>query len=137
MSKLNALKNIAKQHGDSAVKLGRQLKLPEIEGKELHITRIDWSQAIVKDANGNPVVVEATGEVEVKRYPVVVFAEYPDAYYAGGDALNQTVSAWVDEYDGDVDALNADLSTEGGIAIALKKQEKSNGRTYVAMYVLD
>lgn len=136
MSKLSRLREIAQAHGDSALKLGKQLSIGDIEGQELHIVRVDFSKAIVKDERGNNVVDAETGAVVEKSYPVVQFAEYPDSYYAGGDALNQTVSAWRDEYNGDIAALNADLESEGGIKVAFKKESKKNGRSYVCMYVL-
>ena len=135
MSKLSKLRQIAQTHGDSAVKMGKKLSIEDIENKHLHIVKADWSKAIVKDADGKPVVDE-DGTVMEKAYPIVVFAEFPDAYYAGGDALNMTVSEWRDEYNGDMDALNADLAEEGGIGVAFQRQKKNSGRTYVAMFVM-
>lgn len=134
MSKINELRKIAQTHGDSAVKMGQKLTIDDIQNEHLHIVRCDWSKAIVKDENGKPITDE-NGEAVEKAYPIVVFAEHPEAYYAGGDALNMTVSEWRDAYGGDMDALNADLEAEGGIAVAFQKQKKPNGRTYVAMFV--
>ena len=79
MSKLANLRKIAKAHGDSAVKMRKKLSIDDIENQHLHIIQCDWSKAIVKDEEGKP-VIDDNGTVLEKAYPVVVFAEYPEAY---------------------------------------------------------
>ena len=60
-----------------------------------------------------PVAVDVA-TLQGKTFPVFVFSEYPDHYYNGGLILMKIVEAWLAEYDGDLSALSADLTTNTG-----------------------
>ena len=77
---------------------------------------LDREQLTTTQLNGQtltPIAVDIAA-IQGKSFPVFVFSEYPDHYYNGGIILMKIVEAWLGDYEGDITALNEDLSTNTG-----------------------
>lgn len=77
---------------------------------------VDREQLTTDELSGKtvtPIAVDIA-VLQGKKFPVFIFAEYPDLYYNGGLILMKIVEAWLSSADGDIDALNDELSTNTG-----------------------
>lgn len=68
-------------------------------------------------------------------FPVFTFAEDETKYFSGGKALREMVEAWIEEYDGDLSAVNDDLRTEH-VKIRMRKVTTKGGKTFTAVAIL-
>lgn len=72
---------------------------------------------------------------EGSRFPSFAFAEDTTKCFTGGMALIQMADAWIDEYDGDMQAINDDLRAEP-VRIRMEKTTTKNKRTYTRVTIL-
>lgn len=110
--------------GKSAITAGREkLETEDVIGKKLHIGAIDFLPK--RDENGEPIVDE---DGVVEEYVVVTV---DDAYYyCGGTVLTGLCKGWLENYD-NVEALNDDLASEGGVDIIITKRTgRKSGNSY-------
>ena len=70
-----------------------------------------------------------------KTFPILIFAEYPDRYYAGGTLLAKMCTAWTAEF-GDVATASAALSDEGGVKIKFMAGKTKSGNNLTNIIVL-
>ena len=112
---------------DSILKMGEQLATDDILMRPLTIERVEISRAVDEKTK------------EVKLYPVMVFKEYPGAYYSGGTMLKKTIDALAIAF-GDNPAtdlrlpkLNEHIDSEGGPVIVIYKPE---GKDYYVPAIL-
>ena len=68
-------------------------------------------------------------------FPVFTFAEDTSKYFSGGKALREMVEAWIEEYDGDLSAVNDDLKAEP-VKIRMRKVTTKGGKTFTAVAIL-
>lgn len=68
-------------------------------------------------------------------YPVFTFAEEPSKYFSGGTALSEMVDNMIDEYDGNLADLNADLQKEY-LKIKLIKTKTKRGYNFTKVIVI-
>lgn len=71
-----------------------------------------------------------------KRYSVVNFAEYPDHYYCGGQALTNICDKWIEAYEGDIVQANLDLKEAGGCRVKIEKVRTSKGNPFVKVTII-
>ena len=69
------------------------------------------------------------------HYCVVTAQEYKDNFYTGGMVLTKIVDKWISLYDGDMDALNADLMSEP-VQVQLSEGKTKNNRNLTTVVVL-
>ena len=94
----------------------KNLKAAAQKATTLSDLMLDRDQLSTDTLNGQtvtPIAVDVA-TLQGKTFPVFVFSEYPDKYYNGGLILMKIVEAWLADYDGDLSALSADLSTNTG-----------------------
>ena len=110
--------------GKSAITAGREkLETEDIVGKKLHINAIDFLPK--RDENGDP-IADDNGEIE----EYVVVAVDDGYYYCGGTVLTGLCKGWMENYDS-VEALNKDLTSEGGVDIIINKRTgRKSGNGY-------
>lgn len=102
---------------------GREkLKTEELLGKELTITHFDF--ASISD------------DGDTKTYPIILFDEYPNHYYAGGTIFTKMCMAWVVEYDGDVERASQDLYESGGVRIKMSATRTRNGNNLTSVEII-
>ena len=68
--------------------------------------------------------------------PVFSFAEDATKYFNGGKALKEMVTAWLDSYDNNRDAINAELK-KSPIKVKLEKITLRNGNKFTKVTVID
>lgn len=68
-------------------------------------------------------------------FPVFTFAEDETKYFSGGKALREMVEAWIEDYDGDLSAVNADLQVEP-VRIRMRKTTTKAGRSFTDVGIL-
>ena len=68
-------------------------------------------------------------------FPVFTFAEDENRYFSGGKALREMVEAWIEDYDGDLSAVNDDLRAEH-VKIKMRKVTTKGGKTFTAVTIL-
>ena len=69
------------------------------------------------------------------RFPSFIFAEDDTCCFSGGLALIEMADAWVEAYDGDMQAINESLQREP-VRIKLEKTKTKNKRDYTRVTVL-
>lgn len=69
------------------------------------------------------------------QFPVFVCSELPDRYFRGGDALTKVFNAWMDEANGDIDALNAELLNIDGVKMGITLTTTKKNKPYYAVTV--
>lgn len=72
---------------------------------------------------------------EGSRFPSFIFAEDENCCFSGGLALIEMADAWVEAYDGDMQAINESLQREP-VRIKLEKVKTKNKRDYTRVTVL-
>lgn len=96
-------------------------------------TKIDTTDVVAKYPEG--ITVTAVDMIEYEKdgkpveYPVFLFAENENAFYAGGIVLKKIAQAWVSPFDGDYTAMSAELKNQGGVKIKLSVGRSKNGNT--------
>lgn len=96
-------------------------------------TKIDTADIVAKYPEG--ITVTAVDVVEYEKdgkpieYPVMLFKENPKAFYAGGIILKKITQAWVAPFDGDYNAMSAELEAQGGVRIKLEVGRSKNGNS--------
>lgn len=73
---------------------------------------------------------------EDKSYPVFSFSEDNGKFFSGGVALKRIVDNWVEQYGGDMAAINEDLQAEN-VKIKMEKVKTNSNRTFVKVEILD
>lgn len=68
-------------------------------------------------------------------FPVFTFAEDTSKYFSGGKALREMVEAWIEEYDGDLGAVNDELRRES-VIIKMRKVNTKKGKTYTTVTIV-
>ena len=96
-------------------------------------TKVDTADIIAKYPEGITVTTVDMIEYEMDgkpiEYPVFLFAENENAFYAGGVVLKKIARAWVSKFDGDYSAMSAALAESGGVKIKLSSGKAKNGNT--------
>lgn len=72
---------------------------------------------------------------EGSRFPSFTFAEDDTLCFSGGMALIQMADAWLEGYEGDIQAINEDLMREP-VRIQLEKVMTKSKRTYTRVKIL-
>jgi len=72
---------------------------------------------------------------EEKSYPVFTFSEDETKFFSGGVALKRIVDNWLQNYGGDMAAINDDLQAEN-VKIKMEKIKTSTGRTFVKVDII-
>lgn len=82
-------------------------------------------------------VITTTGDNGMpSTYPVLAFAEDKDKFIYGGKALNDIVTMWLANFDGDVEATSAALKAAGGVKIRLVSAKTKQGRNFTRVEVI-
>lgn len=93
-------------------------------------------------ANGLTIVMAEVAQTTDKKtgapkdYCRLVFAEEPTKYVNGGSALTKVVKSWLANFDGDVEAMNRELTASGGVKISTSKIDLPDGNPYTVVNVL-
>lgn len=69
-------------------------------------------------------------------YPVLAFAEDVNKFIYGGKALNDIVTTWLANFDGDIEATSAALKAAGGVKIKLVSAKTKQGRNFTRVDVI-
>lgn len=69
--------------------------------------------------------------------PVYWIAEDDKIFGKGGNALASIFREWVSGYNGDFEAMSADLAKSGGVKVKLRPTKTKAGRPYTAVEVID
>ncbi len=94
----------------------KSLKETALKATSLSDLMLDREQLTTDELNGQtvtPIAVDIAA-LQGKKFPVFVFAEYPDHYYNGGIILEKIVEAWVAADDGDLSLVNDELADNTG-----------------------
>lgn len=95
----------------------------QLIGQTVTVTEFDF--VTITDAKGKE-----------KTFPVLLFKEFPNAFYCGGALLAKMCMAWVAEYDGDVAAASNALADEGGVEIHFTAGKTKSGNNLTNITVL-
>lgn len=68
-------------------------------------------------------------------YPVFTFAEEPGKYFSGATALTQLVDGMIEDYDGNLAEINADLKKEH-LKIKLVKAKTKRGYNFTKVVIV-
>lgn len=77
-----------------------------------------------------------TDDTIVKEFAVIAIKEESELYFNGGSALTAIVRAWLEQYNGDVEAMNEDLEKSGGVKVNFDFTRLTNGNNYTAVTVI-
>lgn len=103
-------------------------------------TKIDTADVVAKYPDG--ITVTAVDMIEYEKdgkpveYPVFLFAENEKAFYAGGVVLKKIARAWVSSFNGDFNAMSAELAKQGGLKVKLSVGRSKNGNTITNVDIL-
>lgn len=100
-----------------------QKKTDDLIGQEVTVTEFDF--ATLKDKDG-----------EMKTYPVLLLAEYPNHYYNGGALLSKLCVAWASAFDGDVERASDELKKAGGVKLRFRATRTKSGNNLTSVDVL-
>lgn len=89
------------------------------------ITITEFDIVTTPDANGNP-----------STYPVIAFAEDNTKFLYGGKALNDVVTTWLANFEGDVETTSNALKAAGGVKIQLTAGKTKQGRNFTRVDVI-
>lgn len=110
----------------------KKLDTDDIIGKELTITAFGFAPKF--DQNGNPSIIQETGEVDT--FGVVVFKEHPENYYCVGAVFTKVCKAWAAEFDSTETASEA-LEKSGGVRVRFTASKTKKGNNLTAVEILD
>ena len=117
----------------SRIMVGRKkLETEEIINKELTIVGFDFAPKF--DEYGKRIVDDSTGEQD--EFGVVVFKEYPDAYYSVGTVFTKVCKAWASEFGGDAISASEELSKYGGVRVRFSPSRTKRGNNLTAVEIL-
>ena len=89
------------------------------------ITITEFDVLTTADANGVP-----------STYPVLAFKEDDSKFLYGGKALMDIVAAWINNFDGDVEATSTALKAAGGVKIKMSSAKTKAGRNFTKIEVI-
>jgi hypothetical protein len=98
-----------------------QIKTDDLIGKEATIVAFDFATI--------------TDKGEVKTFPVLHLAEYPNHYYNGGALLSKLCQAWASEF-GDIEEASNALAESGGVKIRFRSTKTKSGNNLTFIDVL-
>ena len=118
------LNRAARAHAASDMEAGKKYTKEELADQWLTIERVGL---VDKDQvkHGKPVLDPETGEVVHMTWGQFRFKEIPDGYLRGFGELTRMVCDWVDEAEGDIDAVNEELANNP-IKIRIKRPVTGN-----------
>ena len=96
---------------------------------------IKTADIIAKYPDGICITGVAKNTYNGSTYPVFTFAEEPSKYFSGATALSQMVEGMLDEYDGNLAEINADLQKEY-LKIKLVKTRTKKGYNFTKVIVI-
>ena len=96
---------------------------------------IKTADIIAKYPDGIHITGIAKNTYNGSTYPVFTFAEEPSKYFSGATALSQMVDGMLDEYDGNLAELNADLQKEY-LKIKLVKTRTKKGYNFTKVIII-
>ena len=102
-----------------------------MEGRE----PIKTADIIAKYPDGICITGVAKNTYNGSTYPVFTFAEDPSKYFSGATALSKMVDGMIENYDGDLAELNADLRQEH-LKIKLIKTRTTKGYNFTKEVVV-
>ena len=76
-------------------------------------------------------IVENNGD----QFPVFTFSEDENKWFAGGKALRSIADKWLEFFDGDIDAINAQLRRKS-VHVVLVKTQTKKGKNYTAVRII-
>lgn len=103
-------------------------------------TKIDTADVVAKYPEG--ITVTAVDMIEYEKdgkpveYPVFLFAENENAFYAGGVVLKKIARAWVAGFDGDYNVMSGELAKQGGVKVKLTVGRSKNGNSITNVEIL-
>ena len=103
-------------------------------------TKIDTADVVAKYPDG--ITVTAVDMIEYEKdgnpveYPVFLFKENDEAFYAGGVVLKKIARAWVSPFNDDFNAMSAELAKQGGVKVKLSVGRSKNGNTITNVDIL-
>lgn len=107
------------------------------EGRE----KADLKSVAAAYPNGMTVIgaelAHTTEKGEPKTYAVIIIKEEPNKYFNCGSAMTKIVSKWLEMYEGDVEAMNADLVKDGGVVFTCEETRLQNGNNYTVINIKD
>ena len=105
-----------------------------MEGRE----KITMKMLVINYPNGVTVTgVDAVPDTKTgEMYSIFTFAENEKLFASGGIVFNKVVSAWISEYDNDIEMLNHDLSEMGGVKVKFTYGKTGNNRDIVKCEIL-
>ena len=89
------------------------------------ITIMEFDIVTTPDANGNP-----------STYPVIAFAEDNTKFLYGGKALNDVITTWLANFEGDVETTSNALKAAGGVKIKMVAAKTKQGRNFTRIDVI-
>ena len=96
---------------------------------------IKTADIIAKYPDGICITGIAKNTYNGSTYPVFTFAEEPSKYFSGATALSQMVEGMLDEYDGNLAEINADLQKEY-LKIKLVKTRTKKGYNFTKAIIV-
>lgn len=73
---------------------------------------------------------------EPSTYPVILFAEDDTKFIYGGKALNDIVTSWLANFEGDVETTSNALKAAGGVKIKLIPSRTKQGNNFTKVEVI-
>lgn len=89
------------------------------------ITITEFDIVTTPDSNGNP-----------STYPVIAFAEDNTKFLYGGKALNDVITTWLANFEGDVETTSNALKAAGGVKIKMVAAKTKQGRNFTRIDVI-
>lgn len=103
-------------------------------------TKIDTADVIAKYPDGITIIavdmVEYEKDGKPVEYPLFLFAENDNAFYAGGVVLKKIVKAWASKFDGDYESMSRALTEGGGVRVKLSMGRAKTGNTITNVDIL-
>lgn len=103
-------------------------------------TKVDTADVIAKYPDG--ITITAVDMVEYEKdgnpveYPLFLFAENENAFYAGGVVLKKIAKAWASKFGEDYAALSAELAASGGVKVKLSTGRAKTGNTITNVEII-
>ena len=96
---------------------------------------IKTADIIAKYPDGICITGIAKNSYNGSTYPVFTFAEEPDKYFSGATALSKLVDNMLEEYDGNLAEINAELQKEY-LKIKLVKTRTKKGYNFTKVIIV-
>ena len=128
--------NVAKKASNESVIRRGRTKADKAKAPSILSAYTDGCTIIGAELSHTTEEDRQTHETVSKEFAVFIIAEEPDLYFNGGSCMTNIVRAWIEQFGGDVEAMNAELAKSGGVKVTFEFTRLQNGNNYTVVNVM-